>query len=37
MKTVGVIGGGASGMMAAITASQNGAKVILIEHKDRIV
>ncbi len=36
MKTVGVIGGGASGMMAAITAAQNGAKVILIEHKDRI-
>lgn len=36
MITVAVVGGGASGMMAAITASQNGAKVILIEHKDRL-
>lgn len=36
MITVAVVGGGASGMMAAITASQNGAKVVLIEHRDRL-
>lgn len=36
MNTVAVVGGGAAGMMAAITASQNGAKVILLEHKDRL-
>nr|WP_294492250.1 NAD(P)/FAD-dependent oxidoreductase [uncultured Mediterraneibacter sp.] len=36
MRTVVVAGGGASGMMAAITAAQNGARVILLEHKDRI-
>ncbi|MEG0565742.1 MAG: NAD(P)/FAD-dependent oxidoreductase [Hungatella sp.] len=35
-KTVIVIGGGASGMMAAITAAGIGAKVILLEHTDRI-
>ena len=35
-KTVAVIGGGASGMMAAITAASEGAHVILLEHKDRI-
>ena len=36
MRTVAVIGGGASGMMAAVTAAQNGADVTLIEHGDRI-
>ena len=36
MRTVAVIGGGASGMMAAITAAEAGARVILLEHKDRI-
>lgn len=36
MRTVAVIGGGASGMMAAVTATSGGAHVILLEHKDRI-
>lgn len=36
MRTVAVIGGGASGMMAAVTAASEGARVILLEHKDRI-
>lgn len=36
MRTIAVIGGGASGMMAAITAASQGARVILLEHKDRI-
>lgn len=36
MRTIAVIGGGASGMMAAITAASQGAHVILLEHKDRI-
>ena len=36
MRTVAVIGGGAAGMMAAVTAAQNGAGVILLEHKDRL-
>ena len=38
MKTrkVVIIGGGASGMMAAVTAASNGAEVTVIEHKDRI-
>ncbi len=31
-----VVGGGASGLMAAITASQNGGKVTVIEHKERV-
>lgn len=31
-----VIGGGASGMMAAISAARNGAKVTILEHSDRI-
>lgn len=34
--TIGVIGAGASGLMAAITAAKSGAKVTLIEKKDRI-
>ncbi len=33
---IGVIGGGASGMMAAITAAGLGAKVIIIEHTSRV-
>ena len=32
MKRVGIIGGGASGLVSAITAARNGAKVTLIEH-----
>lgn len=36
MRQIAVIGGGASGMMAAITAASKGARVVLIEHKDRI-
>lgn len=36
MVTVAVIGGGASGMMAAVTAASRSAKVIMIEHKDRV-
>lgn len=34
--TVAVIGGGASGMMAAITAARNGAKVTVFEPKERL-
>ena len=30
-----VIGGGASGLMAAITAARNGAKTIILEHKEK--
>lgn len=33
---VGIIGAGASGMMAAIAAAEHGAKVTLLEHSDRI-
>lgn len=33
---IGIIGGGAAGMMAAITASQGGADVTIIEHMPRI-
>ena len=36
MKTVAVIGGGASGMMAAVTAASEGARVFILEHKDRV-
>ena len=36
MKTVGIIGGGPAGMMAAITAARNGAKVTLLEGNDRL-
>lgn len=35
MKKIVIIGGGASGLMAAYTALKNGAKVIIIEKKDR--
>ena len=31
-----VIGGGAAGMMAAITATSNGADTMILEHKDRV-
>ena len=31
-----VLGGGASGLMAAITAARQGVSVLLIEHKDRV-
>ena len=36
MRHVAVIGGGAAGMMAAITAAREGARVTILEHKDRI-
>ncbi len=36
MNEVAVIGGGASGLMAALEASKNGARVTIFEHKDRI-
>ncbi len=36
MNKIAVIGGGASGLMAAITAAQNGAQVCIFEHKDQI-
>lgn len=36
MGHVAVIGGGAAGMMAAITAAREGVKVTILEHKDRI-
>ncbi len=31
-----VIGGGAAGLMAAVTAARNGAKTAILEHKDRV-
>ena len=38
MKTeISVIGGGASGLMAAITAKKSGKEVIILERKDRIL
>ena len=38
MKTeIAVIGGGASGLMAAITAKKSGKEVIILERKDRIL
>ena len=36
MRKAMIIGGGASGIMAAISAARNGADVTLLEHKDRI-
>ncbi len=36
MNSIGIIGAGASGMMAAISAANNGAKVTLFERKDRV-
>lgn len=35
-RTVGVIGGGAAGMMAAITAARQGASVTVLEGNDRV-
>ena len=34
---IAVIGGGASGMMAAITARKSGKEVVILERKDRIL
>ncbi|MBR3736643.1 MAG: NAD(P)/FAD-dependent oxidoreductase, partial [Lachnospiraceae bacterium] len=36
MKKIAVIGGGAAGMMAAITDAQNGAEVILLEKNEKL-
>ena len=36
MKKVVIIGGGASGIMAAIIAARHGSEVTILEHKDRI-
>lgn len=36
IKKVGVIGGGASGMMAAIAAAAEGAKVFILEHNEEL-
>ena len=36
MKKIAIIGGGASGMMAAIVATSHGARVRIYEHKDRV-
>lgn len=35
-RKIAVLGGGASGLMAAISAAKNGADVTIIEHKDRV-
>ncbi len=35
-KTVGIVGGGAAGMMAAVTAARQGARVIILEGNDRV-
>ena len=34
MRKVIVVGGGAAGLMAAVSAAQNGAEVMLLDHKD---
>lgn len=36
MNKIAVIGGGASGLMAAVAAAQEGAQVCIFEHKDRV-
>ena len=36
MRHVIIVGGGASGLVAAITAARCGAKVTLLEQKDRV-
>ncbi len=36
MKQVGIIGGGAAGLMAAISAARGGAKVTVIEHTGKL-
>ena len=33
---IGIIGGGASGMIAAVVAARNGADVVIIERMDRV-
>ena len=35
-ERVVVAGGGASGLVAAVFAAQNGARVTILEHKDRV-
>ena len=35
-KSITVIGGGSSGMMAAVSAARRGARVTLLERKDRV-
>ncbi len=35
-NTVGIVGGGAAGMMAAIAAAESGARVTLLEGNDRL-
>ncbi|HAT56877.1 MAG TPA: aminoacetone oxidase family FAD-binding enzyme, partial [Veillonellaceae bacterium] len=36
LKPIAVIGGGAAGLLAAVTAAQEGRKVLLFEKMDRI-
>lgn len=36
MNKIAVIGGGASGLMAAVAAAQEGAQICIFEHKDRV-
>lgn len=36
LRSIIIIGGGASGMAAAIAAARNGADTVIIEHKDRV-
>ena len=36
LSQIGVIGGGAAGMMAAITAAKEGAQVTILERNDRV-
>lgn len=36
MKKIAIVGGGASGMVAAISAARNGASVTILEQKDRV-
>ena len=35
-KEIIIIGGGAAGMVAAISAARNGAKVTILEHKEKL-
>lgn len=35
-NTLGIVGGGAAGMMAAVTAARQGVKVTLLEGNDRL-
>ena len=36
MKNVIVVGGGASGLMAAISAAKSGASVCILEHNEKL-